>query len=73
MSGGMLIPPGPIRVLVATKPVDFRRGMNGLAALVKEHLNADPFSGVIFCFRAKRADRRINWSGHAPSTAGIVT
>lgn len=24
MSGGMLIPPGPIRVLMATKPVDFR-------------------------------------------------
>ena len=24
MSGGMLIPPGPIPVLVATKPVDFR-------------------------------------------------
>ncbi len=36
MSGGMLIPPGPVRVLLATKPVDFRRGMNGLAALVKE-------------------------------------
>jgi transposase len=30
MSGGMLIPPGPIRVLVATKPVDFRKGMDGL-------------------------------------------
>ena len=27
MSGGMLTPPGPIRVLVATKPVDFRKGM----------------------------------------------
>ena len=53
----MLIPPGPIRVLVATKPVDFRKGMDGLAALVKEQLKADPFSGVIFCFRAKRADR----------------
>ena len=26
----MLIPPGPIRVLVATKPVDFRKGMDGL-------------------------------------------
>jgi transposase len=65
MSGGMLIPPGPIRVLVATKPVDFRKGMDGLAALVKEHLNADPFSGVIFCFRAKRADRvkLILWDG----------
>ena len=31
--------------------------MDGLAALVKEQLQADPFSGVIFCFRAKRADR----------------
>ena len=41
----MLIPPGPIRVLVATKPVDFRKGMDGLAALVKEQLKADPFLG----------------------------
>ena len=61
----MLIPPGPIRVLVATKPVDFRKGMDGLAALVKEQLKADPFSGVIFCFRSKRADRvkLIFWDG----------
>ncbi len=47
MSSGLLVPPGPVRVLVATKPVDFRKGMDGLAALVKEQLNADPFSGVI--------------------------
>jgi len=53
----MLIPPGPVRVLVATKPVDFRKGMNGLAALVQEELKADPFSGTIYCFRSKRADR----------------
>ena len=57
MSGGLLIPPGPVRVLVATKPVDFRKGMNGLAALVQEHLKVDPFSGTIYCFRSKRADR----------------
>ena len=38
MSSGMLIPPGPVRVLVAMKPVDFRKGMNGLAALVQEQL-----------------------------------
>jgi transposase len=65
MSGGMLIPPGPIRVLVATKPVDFRKGMDGLAALVKEQLKGDPFSGVIFRFRSKRADRvkLIFWDG----------
>ena len=61
----MLIPPGPIRVLVATKPVDFRKGMDGLAALVKEQLKADPFCGVIYCFRSKRADRvkLIFWDG----------
>jgi transposase len=61
----MLIPPGPVRVLVATKPVDFRKGMNGLAALVQEQLKADPFSGTIWCFRSKRADRvkLIFWDG----------
>ena len=62
---GMLIPPGPIRVLVATTPVDFRKGMNGLAALVKEQLKTDPFSGVIYVFRSKRADRvkLLFWDG----------
>jgi len=65
MSGGLLIPPGPIRVLVATKPVDFRKGMNGLAALVRETLKSDPFSGTIYVFRSKRADRvkLLFWDG----------
>jgi transposase len=65
MSSGLLVPPGTVRVLMATKPVDFRKGMDGLAALVKEQLRADPFSGVIFCFRAKRADRLklVFWDG----------
>jgi transposase len=31
-------------VLVATKPVDFRKGMDGLAALVEGYLRGDPFS-----------------------------
>ena len=47
----------PVRVLVATKPVDFRKGAEGLAALVREELGADPFGGAVFVFRAKRADR----------------
>jgi transposase len=65
MSGGMLIPPGPVRVLIATRPVDFRKGANGLAALVKEQLKADPFCGVIYVFRSKRADRLklLFWDG----------
>jgi len=37
VSSGILIPAGPVRVLVAMKPVDFRKGMNGLAALVQNN------------------------------------
>ena len=35
--------PAGVRVLVATKPVDFRRGADSLAALAKEELQRDPF------------------------------
>ncbi|MDH3662806.1 MAG: IS66 family insertion sequence element accessory protein TnpB [Alphaproteobacteria bacterium] len=53
----MILPGGPARVFVATKPVDFRRGLDGLAATVQEQLQLDPFCGSIYVFRAKRADR----------------
>ena len=53
----MITVPAGVRVLVATKPVDFRRGADSLAALVREQLKHDPFSGTIFIFRSKRADR----------------
>jgi transposase len=56
---------GAVRVMVATKPVDFRKGADGLAALVRETIAADPFSGAIYVFRAKRADRikLVFWDG----------
>jgi hypothetical protein len=58
-------PTGVVRVMVATKPVDFRKGAEGLAALVRETMTADPFSGAVYVFRAKRADRikLIFWDG----------
>jgi transposase len=58
-------PTGPIRVMVATKPVDFRKGAEGLAALVRETMASDPFSGAVYVFRAKRADRikLVFWDG----------
>ena len=61
----MIAVPAGIRVLVATKPVDFRRGADGLVALVREQLGHDPFSGAIFVFRSKRADRLkiVAWDG----------
>ena len=51
----MIGPSGAVRVMVATKPVDFRKGAEGLAALVRETMTADPFSGAVYVFRAKRA------------------
>jgi transposase len=61
----MIAVPAGMRVLVATKPVDFRRGADSLAALVREQLRHDPFSGTIFIFRSKRADslKILAWDG----------
>ena len=47
----------PPRIYIAARPVDFRKGMDGLAALVQEVLKLDPFGGTAFVCRAKRADR----------------
>ena len=53
----MIAPHGQLRVYVATRPVDFRKGMDGLALAVQETIGLDPFSGAAVVFRAKRADR----------------
>ncbi len=53
----MIGPTGAVRVMMATQPVDFRKGVDGLAALVRETMGADPFSGAVYVFRAKRAHR----------------
>lgn len=55
-----MIPAGA-RVFVVPKPVDFRKGPDSLIALVRDS-GADPFSGALYVFRAKRADRvKIVW------------
>ena len=53
----MIAIPAGVRVLLATQPVDFRRGGHGSAALAAEVLGEDPFSGVVIVFRSKRGDR----------------
>jgi len=60
----MLTPPAGLAVYVATRPVDFRKGAQGLALLAKETLGHDPMKGVAVVFRARRADRvnrRLGW------------
>lgn len=44
-----------MRILVAVDPVDFRRGIDGMARLCREVLNSDPFAGWLFVFRNRRA------------------
>jgi transposase len=53
----MIAPGVDLKIYMATRPVDFRRGMDGLAAAVQEILGLDPYVGAAFVFRAKRADR----------------
>ena len=56
---------GAARVFIATRPVDFRKGADGLAALVRDMMGADPFDGAIYVFRSKRTDRvkLVFWDG----------
>ena len=65
----MITIPAGVRVLLATKPVDFRRGGHALAALVAAALGEDPFSEVVLVFRSKRGDKLkvLHWD-----TSGLV-
>ena len=52
----LTLPPG-VTVLVATARVDGRKGIDGLAAIVRSQLAADPLSGSMYVFFTRRADR----------------
>jgi transposase len=43
-----------MRILVAVEAVDFRKGIDGLARVCRERLQADPFGGWLFVFRNRR-------------------
>ncbi|MGW6780968.1 IS66 family insertion sequence element accessory protein TnpB [Brucella pseudogrignonensis] len=51
--------------MVATKSIDFRKGHDGLAALVSSVLRENQFTGTAFVFRSRRADRLklLYWDG----------
>ena len=40
-----------MKILLAIAPVDFRKGIDTLAAVCKEQLLQDPYSGTLFVFR----------------------
>ena len=42
-----------MRLLVAVEPVDFRKGIDGLAAVCRQRLQTDPMSGAVFVFGSR--------------------
>ncbi|WP_314963796.1 IS66 family insertion sequence element accessory protein TnpB [Bradyrhizobium cosmicum] len=46
-----------LKIYIATRPIDFRCGHDGLAAEVQEMLRLDPFSGAAFVFRSSGPDQ----------------
>ena len=55
-----------VKLWCCAAPVDGRLGFDGLFALVRNRLQADPLSGHLFIFRNKHADRLkvLYWGGH---------
>ena len=43
-----------LKILLCYEPVDFRRGIDRLAALCRNELGQDPYSGIVFVFRNRR-------------------
>ena len=54
-----------MRVLVAVGAFDFRCGIDGLARLCRQQLNADPLSGAVFIFtnRRRTAIKALSYDG----------
>ena len=54
-----------MRILVAVQPVDFRKGIDGLAALCRQVLSSDPLSGTlfVFCSRRRHAIKCLTYDG----------
>lgn len=44
-----------LKVVLAAQPVDFRKSVHTLSALVSEALRANPYCGDVFVFRSKRS------------------
>lgn len=54
-----------MRIRVAVEPVDFRKGIDGLACLCRATLDSDPFSGCVFvfCNKSRKAVKILVYDG----------
>jgi transposase len=49
--------PRSVRIYIGTNPIDMRKSIDGLMAIVQEELCQDAYSGHLFVFVSRRADR----------------
>ena len=57
---------GADKVYIACGFTDLRRGIDGLAGIVKQQFNLDPFSNTLFLFCGRKRDRikALYWEGN---------
>ncbi|HZH15427.1 MAG TPA: IS66 family insertion sequence element accessory protein TnpB [Archangium sp.] len=53
----MLTLPSAVRIVLASQPVDMRKSIDGLMALVRNAWGQDVYSGHLFVFVSRRGDR----------------
>jgi transposase len=49
--------PKSVRIFIGSTPIDMRKSIDGLHAIVKDELGEDPYSGHLFVFVSRRCDR----------------
>lgn len=61
----MLQVPPSVAIYVHTRPVDLRKGFDGLSGIVRAEFQADPLDGSLFLFFNRRRDRLkiLHWDG----------
>lgn len=62
----MLTVPAQVRIDLHRDPVDFRQAHDGLAAIVRSALGADPLDGSVYAFLNRARDRvkLLPWDGN---------
>jgi transposase len=61
----MLNVPASVRIYLHTAPTDMRKGIEGLAGIIRGEFGCDPLDGSLFLFTNRRRDRLkiLHWDG----------
>jgi transposase len=49
--------PGSVKIFIGSAPIDMRKSIDGLMAIVEQELQEDAYSGHLFVFVSRRCDR----------------